>query len=61
MAKANPFAKGAPKDAASKGAKVATIIAINVKPTAGKKAPVAPPKKGNVPKGFVPFTKKGMK
>lgn len=56
MHKENPFAKGAPK-----GMKPATIIAIDIKPAkgGGKKAPAAPPKKGSIPKGFVPFAKKG--
>lgn len=55
MHKENPFAKGAPK-----GMKPTTIIAIDIKPAkgGGKKAPAAPPKKGSIPKGFVPFAKK---
>jgi len=58
MHKENPFAKGAPK-----GAKATTVIAINIKPVKGGGKKEAPPagKKGSIPKGFVPFTKKGKK
>lgn len=58
MHKENPFAKGAPK-----GAKATTVIAINIKPVkgGGKKEAMPPGKKGSIPKGFVPFTKKGKK